>query len=101
MRLHNALPLRNCFYWPMRSNRKRRKDGSEYVSVPYSTFQYKGTDGKRTWKRIPRGSETRVKKLIMTGERYRVLEKEYRGLVSELGLLEPHCLLLDGGKGFA
>lgn len=71
-----------------RPNRKRRKDGSEYVSVPYSTFQYKGTDGKRKWKRIPRGKETRVKKLIVTGERYRVLEQEYRGLVSELGLLE-------------
>ena len=71
-----------------RPNRKRRKDGSEYVSVAYSTFQYKGVDGKRKWKRIPRGAETRVKKLIVTGERYRVLEQEYRGLVSELGLLE-------------
>ncbi len=71
-----------------RPNRKLRKDGSEYVSVAYSTFQYKGADGKRKWKRIPRGAETRVKKLIVAGERYRVLEQEYRGLVSELGLLE-------------
>ena len=71
-----------------RPNRKRRKDGSEYVSHPYSTFQYKGADGRRKWKRIPRGAEGRIKKLIVTGERYRLLEQEYRGLASELGLLE-------------
>ena len=71
-----------------RPNRKRRKDGSEYVSVAYSTFQYKGTDGRRKWKRIPRGAEGRVRKLIAVGDRYRVLEQEYRGLASELGLLE-------------
>ena len=71
-----------------RPNRKRRRDGSEYVSVAYSTFQYKGTDGQRKWKRIPRGTEGRVRKLIEVGERYRRLEQEYRGLVSELGLLE-------------
>ena len=71
-----------------RPNRKRRKDGSEYVSTPYSTFQYKGADGRRKWKRIPRSAEARVKKLVMTGDRYRVVEKEYRGLLSELGLLE-------------
>jgi len=71
-----------------RPNRKRRRDGSEYVSVAYGTFQYKGPGGRRQWKRIPRGAEGRVKKLIATGERYRALEQEYRGLASELGLLE-------------
>ena len=71
-----------------RPNRKRRKDGSEYVSSPYSTFQYKGADGRRKWKRIPRGAEGRIKKLIVTGERYRLLEQEYRGLASELGILD-------------
>lgn len=71
-----------------RPNRKRRRDGSEYVSVPYSTFQYKGADGRRKWKRIPRGLEGRVKQLIAVGVRYQALEQEYRGLASALGLLE-------------
>ena len=71
-----------------RPNRKRRQDGSEYVSVAYGTFQYKGMDGRRKWKRIPRGAEGRVAKLITIGDRYRVLEQEYRGLASELGLLD-------------
>ena len=71
-----------------RPNRKRRRDGSEYVSVAYCTFQYKGADGRRKWKRIPCDAEGRVRKLIEAGERYRVLEQESRGLASELGLLE-------------
>ena len=71
-----------------RPNRKRRRDGSEYVSAPYSTFQYKGADGRRKWKRIPRGMEGRVKHLIAVGLRYQALEQEYRGLASALGLLE-------------
>jgi hypothetical protein len=71
-----------------RPNRKKRRDGSEYVSSEYSTFQYKGADGRRKWKRIPRGAEGRVRKLIQTGARYRVLEREYRGRASELGLLD-------------
>lgn len=79
-----------------RPNRKRRKDGSEYVSTPYSTFQYKGADGRRKWKRIPRRAEARVRKLIVTGERYRLLEQEYRGLASELGLLEATKKKADG-----
>ena len=71
-----------------RPNRKRRRDGTEYVSVAYSTLQYKGADGRRKWKRIPRGADGRVRKLIEEGERYRVLEQEYRGLASELGLVD-------------
>lgn len=71
-----------------RPNRKQRQDGSEYVSVPYSTFQYRGADGRRKWKRIPLGAESRVSKLIAVGDRYRLLEQEYRGLASELGLLD-------------
>ena len=71
-----------------RPNRKRRQDGSEYVSVAYGTFQYKGTDGRRKWKRIPCTAEARARKLIEAGNRYRVLEQEYRGLASELGLRE-------------
>jgi hypothetical protein len=71
-----------------RPNRKRRQDGSEYVSVAYGTFQYKGADGRRKWKRIPRTLETRARKLMEVGDRYRVLEQEYRGLASELGVLE-------------
>lgn len=70
-----------------RPNRKRRRDGSEYVSAAYSTFQYKGADGRRKWKRIPRGMEGRVQQLIAVGLRYQALEQEYRGLASALGLL--------------
>ena len=71
-----------------RPNRKRRRDGSEYVSVAYGTFQYQGADGRRKWKRIPRGTEGRVRKLIEVGKRYRELEQEYRGLASEAGLMD-------------
>ena len=71
-----------------RPNRKRRRDGSEYVSVAYSTFQYKGADGRRKWKRIPRSMEGQVRQLIAVGVRYQALEQEYRGLASALGLLE-------------
>lgn len=71
-----------------RPNRKKRQDGSEYVSAPYSTFQYRGVGGRRKWKRIPRGAEGRVSKLIAVGNRYQMLEQEYRGLASELGLLD-------------
>lgn len=71
-----------------RPNRKKRQDGSEYVSTPYGTFQYKGVDGRRKWKRIPRGAEGHISKLIAVGDRYRILEQEYRGLASELGLLD-------------
>jgi len=69
-------------------NRKRRKDGSEYVSAPYFTFQYKDPQGRRSWKRIPRRLSGRVRKLIEAGERYRKLEREFRGLSSETGLRE-------------
>ena len=51
-------------------NRKRRKDG------------------RRSWKRIPRRLSGRVRKLIEAGERYRKLEREFRGLSSETGLRE-------------
>jgi hypothetical protein len=34
-------------------NRVRRVDGSIRTSPEHYTFQYRGTDGKRMWKRIP------------------------------------------------
>jgi len=70
-------------------NRKLRKDGSEYVSPPYFTFQYTGTDGKRAWKRIPRSLKKRVETLCDTGKRYRALESEYAALCTEVALREP------------
>ena len=70
-------------------NRKLRKDGSEYVSPPYFTFQYTGTDGKRAWKRIPRSLKKRVEALCDEGKRYRELENEYAAIGTEVALLEP------------
>jgi hypothetical protein len=72
-------------------NRARRKDGSVHVSPEYSTFQYRGADGQRRWKRIPRSAKAAVERLVRAGERYRALEREYTALMTELGLA-------DGGK---
>jgi len=69
-------------------NRKRRQDGSEYVSAPYYTFQFRDAQGRRRWRRIPRHVKGRVQKLVATGERYRALEREYAALATELGLVE-------------
>ena len=68
-------------------NRKRRRDGSTYVSEAYYTFQYRGTDGRRHWRRIPREQKPRIQKLIETGARYQRLEREYAALTTQLGLL--------------
>ena len=71
-------------------NRKRRQDGSEYVSPPYYTVQYRDAEGRRRWRRIPRSAKGRLRKLVETGERYRALEREYAGLTTELGLLDVY-----------
>jgi hypothetical protein len=70
-------------------NRKRRQDGSEYVSAPYYTFQYRDADGRRRWRRMPRSQKARARKLIETGARYQALEREYAALTTQLGLLDP------------
>ncbi len=72
-------------------NRVRRQDGSVHVSPEHCTFQYRGCDGKRQWKRIPRNAKTAVARLVRAGERYRTLEREYTALLTELSLT-------DGGK---
>jgi hypothetical protein len=72
-------------------NRVRRKDGSVHVSPEHYTFQYRGADGKRKWKRIPRNAKAAVGQLVRAGERYRALEREYAALRTELSLA-------DGGK---
>lgn len=69
-------------------NRVERKDGSIHVSPEHWTFQYRGADGKRKWKRIPRNAKTTVQRLVEAGERYRKLEQEYRALRTELALSE-------------
>lgn len=69
-------------------NRKRRQDGSEYVSEVYYTFQYRDAEGRRRWRRIPRSQAGRVRKLVQTGTRYQALEREYAALTTQLGLLE-------------
>ena len=67
-------------------NRLGRKDGSIHVSPEHWTFQYRGADGKRRWKRIPRKAKATVERLVRAGERYRTLEREYRALLTELAL---------------
>ena len=67
-------------------NRVRRKDGSIHVSPKYWTLQYRGADGQRQWKHIPRSAKAAVERLVHAGARYRALEREYRALLTELGL---------------
>lgn len=69
-------------------NRVKRKDGSIHVSQEYWTFQYRGADGKRHWKRIPRNSKAAVQRLVRAAESYRALEQEYRSLLTELALAD-------------
>lgn len=72
-------------------NRVRRRDGSIRTSPEHYTFQYRGSDGKRMWKRIPRNARAAVERLARAGDRYRALEREYRALMTERALA-------DGGK---
>jgi hypothetical protein len=72
-------------------NRVRRTDGSVHVSPEHCTFQYRGADGKRKWRRIPRHAKAAVGRLVRAAERYRALEREYTALMTELSLA-------DGGK---
>ncbi len=69
-------------------NRVKRKDGSVQVSPEHYTFQYRGADGKRKWKRIPRKAKTTVEKLVRAGNRYRKLEREYTALLTEFSLAD-------------
>ncbi len=69
-------------------NRVTRKDGTIHVSPEHWTFQYRGADGKRQWKRIPRNAKTVVERLVRAGERYQALEREYRASLTELALAD-------------
>ena len=69
-------------------NRTRRKDGSVHVSPPHYTFQYRGVDGKRKWKRIPRSAKATVERLVRAGDRYQALAREYAALLTELSLAD-------------
>jgi hypothetical protein len=69
-------------------NHTRRKDGSIHVSPEHYTFQYRGADGKRKWKRIPRNAKAAVERLVRAGDRYRTLEREYAALLTELSLAD-------------
>jgi len=67
-------------------NRVQRKDGSIHLSPQYYTLQYRGADGRRKWKRIPKKALATVKRLVRAGKRYRALEREYAALITELSL---------------
>jgi hypothetical protein len=68
-------------------NRRRRKDGSLYVSPPYYTFQYQGRDGKQDWRRIPRQQKARVERMIANGREYLRLRKAAETLLRDAALL--------------
>jgi hypothetical protein len=68
-------------------NRKRRKDGSIYVSPPYYTFQYQGANGKQEWRRIPRQHKARVERMIGNGREYVRLRKSAERLLRDAALL--------------
>lgn len=70
-------------------NRKKRKDGSTYVSPTYYTLQYKNAEGRRCWQRIPRGKKSTVEKMLEAGRTYAQLESEYARLSTELALRFP------------
>jgi hypothetical protein len=67
-------------------NRTRRKDGSVHVSPEHYTFQYRGADGRRKWRRVPKAAKPAVERLVRAGERYRALEREYAALLTEISL---------------
>ena len=71
----------------IKHNRVGRKDGSVHISPEYCTFQYRGADGKRQWKRIPKSARATVERLVRAAERYRALEREYTALLTELSLV--------------
>ncbi len=70
----------------VKHNRVRRKDGSVHVSAGYYTFQYRGADGRRKWKRVPRNAKASVERLVRAASRYRKLDREYSALLTELSL---------------
>ena len=70
----------------VKHNRTPRKDGSVHVSPELYTFQYRGADGERKWKRIPKAAKPSVERLVRAGESYRALEREYAALLTELTL---------------
>jgi hypothetical protein len=67
-------------------NRSVRRDGTINVSPAHYTFQYRGTDGERKWKRIPKGAKPSVERLVRAGKRYRKLAHEYASLMTEASL---------------
>ena len=69
-------------------NRVRRKDGSVHVSAEYHTFQYRGADGRRKWKRIPQNAKAAVERLVRAASRYRKLDREYSALLTEISLAQ-------------
>ena len=69
-------------------NRVRHKDGSVHVSPEHYTFQYRGADGKRKWKRIPRNAKATGERLVRAGDRYRALEREYAARRTEFSLAD-------------
>ena len=70
----------------VKHNRVKRKDGSIHISPEYYTFQYKGADGRRKWKRIPKKAKASVERLVRAASRYRKLDREYSALLTELSL---------------
>lgn len=69
------------------TNKRKRKDGSIYVSQPYYTFVYRSEVGKESWKRINSKHLPEIERMKKNGDRYRELSTRHRSIMTQLNLL--------------
>ena len=67
--------------------RHTKKDGTQSVYAQAFMLQYRGDDGRRTWKRIPRDRVDAIRKLLKAGAQHQKLSQEHAGLLARLALL--------------
>lgn len=68
-------------------NRRRRKDGSLYISPEHYTFVYRDTNGKECWKRINEKHLPTIRQMQRTGELYKKLVCEHARLTTQLAVI--------------
>ena len=69
-------------------NRRKRKDGSVYVSPEHYTFVYRGVDGKERWKRIRAEHLPAVRRMVEAGKDYQRLAREHARLTTALAVAQ-------------
>ena len=67
-------------------NRRKRKDGSVYVSPEHHTFVYRGADGTEKWKRINARHLPAVERMRKAGAEYKRLASKHARLMCELAI---------------